>query len=314
MRTRQVACCVCLMLAAFVAARPAGALGPERRGLRLSAGVGMLSGESTFDIGGKFVGADGSTAIIHFPLSRLEYPLDVVIGSVKGACDIGERWTISASVSKNLASDAGKAKDSDWGIFFGPNSLDIYSESDADLDALMFNAGIRYILAQGDRWSLSGALGYLHQQYDYEKSNLLQEYPSLRRYIAPDYVEGKVAEYEVVYSVPYVQAIGRLRLSQSVTMEAGLGYSPFARARDEGHWILREKTFSGRSDGDALFVSFKARLDLGEHWFMLASLENTTIDTTGTQDQHLEGRYLGRIDNKIKNDQSQAMVSVGRLF
>ncbi len=104
---------------------------PEKRGVRLSGGIGILRGDSTFQIGGNVVLADGVRGTIHFPLSELEFPLDVVIGSIEASVDFADRWTFRGGLSKNVTSDAGKTKDSDWGILnlagvpgFGPRSLE----------------------------------------------------------------------------------------------------------------------------------------------------------------------------------------------
>ncbi len=300
--------------------RPPPAATPPLR-LRLAAGAGQLSGDSTFQIGGKSVYADGSVEHIHFPLSELEFPLDVTMGTIMAAADIGKNLTLRAQLSKNLTSDPGKTKDSDWGIWhlsgvpgFGPQSLDIYSESDTDLDALMLDANVSYVVLREGNLLVSIAVGYLYQQFDFELSNVRQEYPSTSFLFSPDYVPGKVSQYEVTYSIPYIQGILQFHISELATLEAGLGYSPIARAEDDGNWLLRARTFQSRTDGDALLAHLTLSVDLKSGWFLAVSVERTRIETDGTTKQYDFGDLLGELDKTIESDQTQYSLLVGRVF
>ena len=41
--------------------------------------------------------------------------MDVYMVSVGGSLEFAKKWKVSKSVKKNITSDAGKMKDSDWG-------------------------------------------------------------------------------------------------------------------------------------------------------------------------------------------------------
>ncbi|MBU1163723.1 MAG: omptin family outer membrane protease, partial [Proteobacteria bacterium] len=221
----------------------------ERAKFDLTLGHGMLRGDSTYQIGGTVDTPSGSSEI-HFPLSELEFPLDVYMVSLGGSLEFAEKWKLNANVKKNITSDAGKMKDSDWGVFFDdPNSLDIYSESDADLEALITDINLRYRFYKKSNWSFIAGLGYLRQNFDYEVSNLDQWYPSLNDYygydIGHDYVSGKVLEYEVTYSIPYMEIGTQFKIKDKFSVEASLGYSPIVNVTDEDNHILRSKVSEG---------------------------------------------------------------------
>ena len=116
----------------------------------ITIGIGKLGGDTTYQIGGNYVTPLGSGQV-HFPISELEFPLDVWMVSVEGSKEFAEKWKVSVGVKKNITSDAGKMKDSDWGAWYlegyawaEKDTLDIYSESDAELDALIMDINLRY--------------------------------------------------------------------------------------------------------------------------------------------------------------------------
>ncbi len=288
---------------------------PAPEGLRIAVGVGLMSGETTFDIGGNVALADGTVERLRFPLSKLEYPLDVTMASIAATYDFADRWQVLGSLGKNLTSDSGKTKDSDWGIFFSPNSLDIYSESDTEMDAMLLDFGLRYRLRQTRRGSLKVGVGYAWQQFDAKVSNLVQTYPSLVWAGArPDIVDGPVSEYDVTYSMPYLEVAASYRLKENLTIDTRLGYSPSVSAEDNGNWLLRDKTLKGDCDGDATFFSLQGRMDFDNQWFAALRLEMNTISTDGKQKQYFHGEYFGEIDQKIESEQQQFMVMIGKVF
>lgn len=290
----------------------------ERPKLDLTLGHGMLSGDTTYQIGGTVDTPSGSSEI-HFPLSELEFPLDVYMLSVGGSLEFAEKWKLSANVKKNINSDAGKMKDSDWGIFFDdPDSLDIYSESDADLEALITDINLRYRFYKKSNWSFIAGLGYLRQNFDYEISNLDQWYPSLNDYygydIGHDYVSGKVLEYEVTYNIPYMEIGTQFKIKDKFRLEASLGYSPLVNVTDEDNHILRSKISEGDCDGDAILLSLEGRYDFLTHWFLTLQLDYMMIETDGKQKQYTYGEWTATIDQEIESEQIFAALAVGYAF
>lgn len=315
---------VYVLLCAFVIGSVGVPAYAERPKFDLTLGLGMLSGDTTYQIGGTFDTPSGGGEI-HFPLSELEFPLDVYMASVKGSMEFAEKWKVSASVKKNITSDAGKMKDSDWGVFFedppgsgtwwyDPNSLDIYSESDAELDALITDINLRYRFYEKSNWSFIAGLGYLRQNFDYECSLIEQWSPSgLSGY---DYTgTGEVGlTYEVTYNIPYMQIGTQFKIKDKFRLEASLGYSPIVNVEDEDHHLLRSKVSKGDCDGDAFLLSLEGRYDFLKHWFLTLQLDYMTIDTDGKQKQYSYGEWTATIDQEIESEQIFAALAVGYAF
>lgn len=309
---------VYVLLCAFVIGSVGMPAYAERPRFDLTMGLGMLSGDTTYQIGGT-VNYPGGVDKIHFPLSELEFPLDVYMLSVGGSLEFAEKWKVSANVKKNITSDAGTMKDSDWGVFFDdPDSLDIYSESDADLEALITDINLRYRFYKKSNWSFIAGLGYLRQNFDYEISNLDQWYPSLNNYysydIGHDYVSGKVLEYEVTYNIPYIEIGTQFKIKDKFCVEASLGYSPLVNVTDEDNHLLRSKVSEGDCDGDAILLSLEGRYDFLTHWFLTLQLDYMTIDTDGKQKQYTYGEWTATIDQEIESEQIFAALAVGYAF
>ena len=137
----------------------------------LSLGIGQMEGHTTYQIGGKFSTPSGSGYLWN-PISELEFPLEVSVAMVKGSFGISEYHRISAEIKKTITSDAGKMKDSDWGYFYADgcnscdyNSLDVYSESDANLEnGILSDIKLSYML---DESFFIGA-GFKYQKFEYE--------------------------------------------------------------------------------------------------------------------------------------------------
>jgi len=146
----------------------------------ITLGVGKLSGYTKYQIGGTIDSPSGN-AQVHFPISELDFPLDVSIVSAEISKESTEGWKFGLTLKKSLTSDAGTMKDSDWGVYYlegyswaEQNTLDVYSESDADLDAFIIDVDVQYRFYRKSVWSLSGGLGYMYQNFTYEISNLDQ--------------------------------------------------------------------------------------------------------------------------------------------
>ena len=290
----------------------------EKPKFDLTLGLGMLSGDTTYQIGG-MVNYPGGVDKIHFPLSELEFPLDVYMVSMEGSLEFAKKWKVSANVKKNITGDAGKMKDSDWGFFFDdPDSLDIYSESDADLEVLITDINLRYRFYEKLNWSFIAGLGYLRQNFDYEISKLDQWYPSSNDYVGYDigheYVSGKVLEYEITYSIPYIEIGTQLTIKDKFSVEASLGYSPIVNVTDEDNHILRSKVSEGDCDGDAILLSLEGRYDFPKHWFLTLHLDYMTIDTDGRQKQYTYDEWTGTIDQEIESKQIFTAFAVGYAF
>jgi outer membrane protease len=292
-----------------------------------SAGLGRLGGDTTYQIGGTVVDPSASYNY-HFPISELEFPLDVYMISVEGSIEFAEKWKISVGLKKNITDDAGKMKDSDWGVpfedppgseswwWYGPNSLDIYSESDADLDALIVDINLRYRFYEKSNWSFITGLGYLRQNFDYACRLIEQWSPSgLSGY---DYNgTGEVGlAYEVTYNIPYMQIGAQLKIKDKFRFEAILGYSPIVNVEDKDSHLLRDPPIfaKGDCDGDAILFSFTGRYDFLKNWFLTTEFGQAQIDTEGTQKNYINGEWVWTTDETIKSEQIYYALTVGYEF
>lgn len=292
----------------------------EVGGVDLAVGIGALSGHTTYQIGGTVSTPLGSGEV-HFPISELEFPLDVYMVSLEGSIGFTERWKVSAGVKKNITDDAGKMKDSDWGVYWlevghpaEQDTLDIYSESDADLDALILDINLRYRLYKG----IFIGLGYIHQKFDYEISNLDQWYPSSNYYFGMEFphdrVSGQVLAYEVTYDIPYIEIVFMGKATDTFIVEMSLGYSPIVDVEDEDHHLLRSKVNKGDCDGDAILLSLEGRYDLSKNWFLTLGVDYTKIDADGTSKAYFSGVYDHTIDLEIESEQISYALNIGYAF
>ncbi len=289
-------------------------------GLDLAAGIGALSGHTTYQIGGRISTPLGSGRV-HFPISELEFPLNVYMVSLGTNIEFKNKWEVSASVKKNVTDDSGKMKDSDWGAWWlegypwaEQNTLDIYSESDAELDVLMFDVNLRYKLYKG----ISIGLGYTHQNFDYEISNLHQWYPSYNYYFGMasphDRIDGKVLTYEVTYNIPYIEIAFMGKATDNLYVEVSLGYSPIVDAEDEDHHLLQSNVYKSDCDGDAILLSLEGRYDLPKNWFLTLGVDYTRIDTDGRSKAFFSGIYDHTIDIVIESEQVFYGLNIGYAF
>jgi len=290
----------------------------------ITAGIGKLGGDTTYQIGGNYFTPAGSGQM-HFPISELEFPLDVWMVSVEASKEFAKKWKVSVGAKKNITSDAGKMKDSDWGAYFlegyawaQKDTLDIYSESDGELDALIMDINLRYRFYEKTNWAFIVGIGYIRQNFDYAISNLNQWYPSSNYYFGVDLphtlASGKIMTYEITYSIPYIEIGVQGSFKDEFSVEASFGYSSLVDAQDEDVHILRAKVAEGHCDGDAILLSLRARFDFSKNWFLLAEFDHTKIDTDGWQEQYIDGVRIGRIDQEITSEQILACFSIGYTF
>jgi outer membrane protease len=290
----------------------------ERPDIRLSAGIGYLQGDTTYQIGGNFESPQLGTSDLQFPLSELSWPLNVVTGSVDLTASY---WRLSgaASYKMSLSEPKQKMEDSDWGVFDGspPDQLDVYSETGVDLDAKIIDANLNFEFLKYQGWGMQIGLGYLWQDFSFVASNLNQWYPSYP--LTPhDYVSGRVITYDVTYKIPYAELAFNFytkKIKGAITYQ----FSPFVNAQDEDKHLLRSKISKGDSDGYMNAGLFNISYNFTKHIFAGFDFSYMQIQTKGTQTQHQlateEGaEWWGDIDNEIFSEQIESAISVGYKF
>lgn len=279
--------------------------------VEIEAGVGTWSGDATYSIGGKaWTPADGHMQLPD-KISQLTFPLDATCGMVGGRLESG-RLEFRGNLLLNLSDPSGPVKDSDWGLL-GVGSLDIYSESDAELSAFVVDGSGRYWLRQvpaGARtgWGIGFGPGMHVAGLDWKVSNLDQWYPSRPR-LGHDYESGRVAEYRVAIVMPYMDVGVAGRMGRwSGRLDAGAG--PVG-VEDEDDHLLGQKVSSGSMTGLGIKGAAQARCDLSRSVFVAASVVFVAIEASGTQEQKGYGGELAGHYGEIDEDFSLSSVTAG---
>jgi outer membrane protease len=280
----------------------------------ITVGIGRLSGDTTYQIGGRYVTPSGS-GTYHFPISKLEFPLDIWMISVEESKEFEKKnLKVSVGAKKNYTRDAGRMEDSDWLTVANPSQLDVYSQSNAYLDALMLGIHVSYRFFERPHWSLIAGVGYRYQNFDYECKLNQQWSPSgLSGY---DYTGiGSVdLTYEVTYSIPYIEIGTQYIFTNKWSLDASLGYSPIVHAEDLDVHVLRAKVSEGDCDGDAILFSLKGRYNVSRSWFFALQLDYTYINTDGRQKQYTDGAWSATIDQEITSEQLFGVLYAGYAF
>jgi outer membrane protease len=290
-----------------------------------SIGTGYLAGDTQYQIGGRVIDADGVYEI-HFPLSELKFPLDAFMVKGTVTVDFAERWSLMASGATNISDDTGNTENRDW---LTPNTLDIYSESDTEMDALLLEGKVSYMLYQwyygqasingistrNIQFSYFTGLGYKYQKFDFEVSNLDQWYPTTPS--TPHvHVSGLIATYEAEYQIPYLELSMEMKVAEKFLLEIGLAYAPFVDFQDEDQHLLRDKVNRADHDwaGDAMFVRLKGRYNFNPHWFLELDAEAMKIESEGESNAYFGGVWDHSIEHEVKSEQYSAYLSIGASF
>jgi len=306
----------CLVLVSITAAEA---------GVSASIGTGYLAGDTQYQIGGRVIDADG-VYDFHFPISELKFPLDAFMVKGTVTADFAERWSLMASAATNITDDTGNTENRDW---LTPNSLDIYSESDTEMDALLLEGKVSYMFYQwyDGHGSISGisnrniqfshfaGLGYKYQRFDFEVSNLDQWYPTSPS-TPHDLVSGLVATYEAEYQIPYLELSMEMKVAEKFLLELGVAYAPFVDFQDEDQHLLLDKVNRADHDwaGDAMFVRLKGRYNFNPHWFLELDAEAMKIESEGESNAYFGGVWDHSIDHEVESEQYSAYLSIGASF
>lgn len=304
-------------------------------GIRCELGLDLssLQGYTLYQRGGLFVDAYGATRQYPSPLSELQFPLDVYMLGLTAGVRYKDRLSLNLELKRNLGADAGTMEDSDWGYWYlaydggaplmhdlSPNSLDIYSESRARLDAWVLDARAGYALLLNPGWSIDAGLGLLYQDFDYDVSDTTQWYPSYAYYFGTeagaDSYGGKIIAYEVTYAVPYLFAQADVDVSARVSLSADIAYSPYALGYDRDHHLIgitgsgsiSETDYTGR----AVRYGLQGRGELSERWVLYARYESMEIVGSGESHNYSGdgSAYTGKIDQDVESVQKSVRLNL----
>lgn len=290
----------------------------------ITAGIERMEGDTTYQIGGYIVYADGTSGSNHFPFSELEWPLDVWLGRIDAGLNIGSSWRINGVLKMDLSDPDSNMKDSDWGYWYvlgvpgtSASDFDIYSESSiSKFEAFIFDIDVEWAFLQRERWSLFTGLGYQYQNFDFE-GQLIQE----RLYIGGMPITTFIGDgstsitYEITYSMPYALIGGDFLIGDNFTLSGSFAYAPWVEADDKDNHVLRNRIAEGDMEGDAYMFDMSARYNFTSSWFMVAGFHYLTIDVDGTMTVAVNGvPVISSEDETTESEQISGYVKVGFTF
>jgi len=279
--------------------------------------IGHINGNTVYEISGPEEG--GWKSKLKFPMNNFliggEVSLNYNDGSW-GSCsfDLGG-WV---SLAKKYA---GTMEDSDW-LYAYSASKAIYSESDAEMDARIFDGNILFnfleeLDSEGKQSLILGArVGYKYQKFDYDISNTKQiDYLSYYYIIVP----GRTLDYEVEYKIPYLGLSGVYSFADAFKANLEINYSPWVEAEDKDDHLLRYKLSKGDCKGNLFMAGGNLSWEFEKNWILEIGASYATISTQGKQRQHFyggpyEGLTYANIDDKINSKQFFVNTSIKYRF
>jgi hypothetical protein len=279
----------------------------------LSFGLEAMSGNITSSIGGEVNHANGQNESTFFPISELEWPMDILLARFEGSLTLNPMWRING-ILKTAADDPGETMiDRDWDSWGG--SADIYSESSiSEFTAFILDVDFEWTYLQQGPWSLYTGVGYLHQDFEYQGNLIMQYSPSgIAGY---NYVgDGSTGiTYENTFSMIYFLLGADMQLTPQFDLSGKFSVAPLASSEDELHHLYYNKVSTGDMDGAAYMFEVSGNFQISPWWFVKAGVQYTGISVDGDQYQVLSGEPLGQIDQEVESDQSSAYMTMGYSF
>ena len=268
---------------------------------------GYLKGDTTYHID-----FPGGASELEFPLETYLVGPELVWGYRNPQKQ--DQFVFKIKWLTNIDNGSGKMKDSDWLEGDGHPGLDIYSESDVELQANILDVNVTYNLWPTKAWAIGPIVGYRYEKFEFNVKDT--EQVGYGPY-APGYtvaVSGKTLDYVVTYHIPYLGVSSSIRLLKGFSAEINAGYSPITFAEDRDDHILRYKLSKGDTDGYSYFANANAVWNFLSHWFLIVGAEYLKIHTTGEQHQSF---YAGPdaglefdVDDKITSKQTFLSATV----
>lgn len=293
----------------------------EEEGFALGAVVGKLSGDSTYHIG-YYEGATGIE-------SELEFPLNTLMAGISGEYTFADyreqrEWKLRATFLKNIGGASGVMKDSDWltsdldilEVGQAHPGKDIYSESDIELDATIFDLTAVFNTIREDRINIGPLVRFLYENFNFTASNTNQVgYGPYNTYFT-GYIPGKTLAYEVTYKILALGVSCEYPAYQKFRANVQLAYSPWARANDVDNHVLRYKRSTGTTDGSAFLALFGLNWDLRPDVTLNVGGEYRKIRTTGSQKQYFYAGPDAGVSFSVSDriDSTQTFVSAMLTF
>ncbi len=303
------------------AAVPCAGAGDRLLEFEFSAGPGVSSGDVTYEIGRSVV-QDGVVERAPFPISRLEWPIDVLTAEFDAGLRIARRFELRARFAMSLTEDAGTMIDSDWNYPEGNQLLTIYSESDAVLDAWTLDLSARWWAWRqtrpGDQELRLGlGAGWLRQDFAWEARDGTQSYPS-EPGVAADTWEGTAITYDIAADLPYLELCGSIR-QPKVVLDGRVAWIPSASVKDRDDHQFRDILANTDADGMGLIAEAAIRYDLTERVFLRFRAQYVIFVVDGPSENRVYGAEGGeepvgttwRIDEEIRSAQAWFSFGIG---
>jgi len=269
--------------------------------------------------------------------SELEFPLDVLLlgasMTLEGKFKTGELWGINLFASRSINHPSGYMEDSDWiGLpEYKWREKFSFTESDAELKALLVYVEGRFGLMTKPNFSLELLGGYEFQDFSFEIFGACGWQGFEDDMVYFDTLQGiNVVDYDVTYRILYGGIAAYFKISPRFCLEAKAAFSPLVSANDHDDHILRNKTGDGNCNGGAVKLGSNLRWIIFKtssksNWFLGLGFEFMKIDTDGAQDQSWYGddpaseeddtgnRVTG-IKEKLTSNQSTIQAQIGYQF
>jgi hypothetical protein len=279
----------------------------------LSFGLETMSGDMTSSIGGEINHADGQNESTFFPISELEWPMDILLARFEGSLTLNPMWRINGILKTAVDDPDEMMVDSDRFSAGGP--ADIYSESSISaFEAFILDVDFEWTYLQQGPWSLYTGVGYLHQDFEYE-GNLITQY-SPTGMSGYNYVgDGSTGvTYENTFSMIYFLLGADMQLTPQLDLSGQFSVAPLASSEDELHHLYYNKVSNGDMDGSAYMFEVSGNFRISPWWFVEVGAQYTNISVDGDQYQVLGGEPLGQINQEVVSEQTSGYITMGYSF
>lgn len=288
---------------------------PVRAEFEFTAGIGHIWGDNTMESGnipwghGTASYMDNGAPTLVFPRTRIEFPLDVYMGSISAGYS-SDNWVANASLKFNINDPQSRAKDEELAVAYWDSSAghwwyntyygsgvqeayatDVVQNLDVDLDALIFNAEGLYRFYASRATAPSSFecfFGIGYEQRDFEYSGEVRSITVADDINDWSYTQDRASgiDYTIRYSIPYL-VLAASGESENIFAQARFGYSPLTTAKDsQANYLGRfagPYNADGDCDGSAYLAGLEMRFDLTPHWSINYVFDYLKIRTKGTQ-------------------------------
>lgn len=280
--------------------------------LQLTALWGETSAETTFQEG----------------TSRLDWPMDLQL--VSFAYTAGYRSLVELELALHASPwmrSGTPMRDYDWldeSYFSGlqpHEGTDIYSESEVDSKAFVFDSILRVYPLSFSFASAGIIAAYQNQQMDFKAYNTNQiGFGSWQSYTTRS--SGPTSTYNLKGSIYRIGLTGRLHAGNVLRATIDASAIPYAKFSDEDNHIRRLRVSEAECTGYGGMLSVSTQFALGRKWYLSSFCSKTHISTEGHQRQYWYGNdpasfgndtglVRSGIDAEIIQDSFSAGIAVG---